>query len=1144
MVRALRNVGHAVLHIDPSIHEDVVGSKGIRLDGNGPVYIDMEYVRPAVDEFMPSLIICLAGGLAFRERDAKALKKRGIVLLGMTLSDPDVFESVKGFADSFDFHTTNAKSALASYAEQGITNTLHFPFGIDRDFVSRRLNPSQQFRADVICLGHARPERVDALENLTRELGPAYTIKAYGRGWGTLGGGVVEGLDLLRASRAGRIHVNFPGTRAGYTNVKCGVFETIASGGLLVTDVFDEMSDYFEYGEQIVGYDSVENLPAIVADLLEDSPRIEQMRLSALNRLIDEHLYERRWINLVERMRNLALDYRFSVSDQQRIRNALNSDLGPCRTVAVSGFYGGNNLGDELILKSLRNGLVDRGSNVQIQVIANNPKRVERDHGVNAVSRDKFEFGDELLIAADAFVLGGGGLWHDYSFEDSGGIAALFNGTNFSIGGYGTHAISAKIRGVPFFAYGLGVGPVSHPDAKSLLTFLARNAEFVVVRDPDSERTLQEVWGSGSKVRYEPDVVYALDLPERELDAAPNIKEVDSVCAVGVNLRRWSKGTIPETDLVDNVVAAITQIAQSTKRQVVVYELPMQNGSAFDRKIITAVLEALPDNIDSVSFPENASFTEYCDRIRKLDALIGMRLHACLLAHRLGIPVVGLCYDAKVRQHFAELDRTTYALPLDAEPTLIAEKVIEAFREFNLNRHRMNVEVLEARAIAGIEVLRKSITELPFRIKVWPIPQTVELPASVESTGEVSGSNAEYWSGLVESADLSEAHKQPVVTCQQDATVVAQPDLANAPFKIGFFEDGAKRHTCCKIVFDFPSIPSGKARAIEFILSSHYFSKKNRGKVEVFVRAGDVEIVQDLASQKFNSRVRVLFGSNDKVCVEVGVRSLVNLKRWNWVEASQCLVEDLRVLNCDGDAELRILTLDPLFRTNVKQLSPATDAKAIPQSSSSQREQVREVWRKRGQTQTLSSADEQIILKHQEELDLQELSNFERWSQPSSVAYEAWNQRKEAMLQYLPENLEEVADYGCGNQYLRRLLPDQTKYIPIDLVARDEETLVLDLNGESYDIPHAHCAFFSGTLEYVYDISKLARKLSQKSECLVFSYSPIKVMSEYAMKTRRKRSWVNHYRASEIVVLFESAGFHCSELTSFEKQIIVRMDRD
>jgi hypothetical protein len=43
-----------------------------------------------------------------------------------------------------------------------------------------------------------------------------------------------------------------------------------------------------------------------------------------------------------------------------------------------------------------------------------------------------------------------------------------------------------------------------------------------------------------------------------------------------------------------------------------------------------------------------------------------MRLHACLLAHRAGRPVLGLAYDPKVSAHFAEVGRARFALPLDA----------------------------------------------------------------------------------------------------------------------------------------------------------------------------------------------------------------------------------------------------------------------------------------------------------------------------------------------------------------------------------------------------------------------------------------------------------------------------------------------
>src|SRR5690606_37666492 len=86
--RSLRNLGHRVLDIDLKRHRDMVENPGRVQGGNGPIYIRVGELEPVLERFAPQMIVCCAGGLTFHPADAEALKHRGIVLVGLTLSDP------------------------------------------------------------------------------------------------------------------------------------------------------------------------------------------------------------------------------------------------------------------------------------------------------------------------------------------------------------------------------------------------------------------------------------------------------------------------------------------------------------------------------------------------------------------------------------------------------------------------------------------------------------------------------------------------------------------------------------------------------------------------------------------------------------------------------------------------------------------------------------------------------------------------------------------------------------------------------------------------------------------------------------------------------------------------------------------------
>ncbi len=90
-------------------------------------------------------------------------------------------------------------------------------------------------------------------------LAKKFKVKVYGNGWQLPNAKPVRGYQMLQASRYGRIHINFAQTRAGYTKVKCGVFESIASGScFMYKQNLKKWEKYFEYGAEIIGFNSKE----------------------------------------------------------------------------------------------------------------------------------------------------------------------------------------------------------------------------------------------------------------------------------------------------------------------------------------------------------------------------------------------------------------------------------------------------------------------------------------------------------------------------------------------------------------------------------------------------------------------------------------------------------------------------------------------------------------------------------------------------------------------------------------------------------------------------------------------------------------------------------------------------------------------
>jgi spore maturation protein CgeB len=236
-----------------------------------------------LNRFQPHVIVCAAGGICFSQDAADELKRSGYLLLGITLSDPDVQDSVIEHVGQFDLHGTNSAVALARYQQAGLNNTVLFPFGVDRGYACANVPPAPELAADVICMGNAagRPERIETMQAVSRTVESA---RVYGKGWNLTGVRAVAGIRQMQAMREGKIHVNFPRTLAGFTNIKCGVFESVASGGVLATQRFEEMERYFAFGKEIIGYADADDLVVQLRGLIAEPDRAESMRRAAFSR--------------------------------------------------------------------------------------------------------------------------------------------------------------------------------------------------------------------------------------------------------------------------------------------------------------------------------------------------------------------------------------------------------------------------------------------------------------------------------------------------------------------------------------------------------------------------------------------------------------------------------------------------------------------------------------------------------------------------------------------------------------------------------------------------------------------------------------------------------------------------------------------
>ena len=120
-----------------------------------------------------------------------------------------------------------------------------------------------------------------------------------------------------------------------------------------------------------------------------------------------------------------------------------------------------------------------------------------------------------------------------------------------------------------------------------------------------------------------------------------------------------------------------------------------------------------------------------------------------------------------------------------------------------------------------------------------------------------------------------------------------------------------------------------------------------------------------------------------------------------------------------------------------------------------------------------------------------------------------------------------IVDLGCGAMSVRRFLPITTRYVGVDHLARDADTIMIDLNSEPLPDFGIRQASMLGVLEYLTDTSNILGQLHRRFDSVVLSYCHHHF---FRSKAKRAQFWVNHYSARQFKTLLRTAGFRIIEV--------------
>lgn len=302
--------------------------------------------------------------------------------------------------------------------------------------------------------------------------------------------------------------------------------------------------------------------------------------------------------------------------------------------VLMSGYYGFSNAGDDAILQSIRDNLVNASDEISVTVLSNDPAQTKERYGLDAVPRFNLPAVWRAVRRCDVLLSGGGSLLQDRTSTRS----LLYY---LSVMGLARH------YGKKVMLYANGIGPVLRPANRRRVKKAVEQADLVTLRDHSSAEELREMGVERADLHVTADPVFTMTsaASERVEQILEQVRFDKEKSFAVISVRSW-----PGTGEFDRKLAAVCDHLYEKHGLVSLFVLMQPDH---DRPISQQVLSAMKH--PGILLDQTLTPAELMGVIARGHLCLAMRLHTLIFAARVAVPVAGLVYDPKVSSYLAEL---------------------------------------------------------------------------------------------------------------------------------------------------------------------------------------------------------------------------------------------------------------------------------------------------------------------------------------------------------------------------------------------------------------------------------------------------------------------------------------------------------
>jgi spore maturation protein CgeB len=209
--------------------------------------------------------------------------------------DPRFFNSVvKDIAPHYDTIFTYSKNAINLYRSILVDNVYRLPFGCDPYIHKGTLNIQSMKKKRALFIGTFSPKRYRFLKSLIKFGVPLDII---GSKWGSfLSGHVVRdavtGFEYTKTIQSYPVVINLHQDINYGPNMR--TFEVTGSGGVLLSDRAEDITDFFRDNEEIMIYDSIREAAEKIKLMLNDTELLLNFSKLSQERCYKFYTYDQR----------------------------------------------------------------------------------------------------------------------------------------------------------------------------------------------------------------------------------------------------------------------------------------------------------------------------------------------------------------------------------------------------------------------------------------------------------------------------------------------------------------------------------------------------------------------------------------------------------------------------------------------------------------------------------------------------------------------------------------------------------------------------------------------------------------------------------------------------------------------------------